>query len=68
MPLKERPVLKRNMSNEFKKFQIQNSGAYEDIQCYNKPHFCPFYRYLSRVVRFISNTSLEPPKNTFRLT
>ena len=57
-PMKTKTRTENECVNEVQKIPEQNFGAYEDICCYNRPHFCPFYRYLNRVVRFISNTSL----------
>ena len=31
--------------NEIQKVPEQNFDTYEDIWCYNRPHFGPFYRY-----------------------
>ena len=30
--------------NGIQKVPQQNFGAYEDLWCYNRPHFGPFYR------------------------
>ena len=47
---KQSPInIKSSTENEYangiQKVQQQNVGAYEDLWCYNRPHFGPFYRY-----------------------